>query len=87
MWADIEFFDGGVIRIFEDGAEFGTDPYVNAVPFKVLSHDPLMIEFKGVVKPLSPAQVRAMKKALRARQASAMRLRICGAKPGVKVFR
>lgn len=87
MWADIEFFDGGVIRIFEDGAEFGQDPYVNAIPFRIISTDPLIIEFKGVVKSLSPSQVRAMKTALRARHATAVRVRMCGANPGVKEFR
>lgn len=87
MWAHVEFFDGGLIRIFEDGAEFGIDPYVNAIPFKILSADPLVIEFKGVVKPLTSDQVRAMKQELRSRGVTAMRLRACGATPGVKTFK
>jgi hypothetical protein len=61
LWAHIEQFDGGCIRVFNDGAEYG-DPPVFAFTFKRVSESTIAIV--GLVgRAPKPSEGRAMLKA------------------------
>lgn len=84
-WAHLEYFDGGVIRVFDDGKQYLVDPFVFSVAFK-LTEDPGKIELVALTKPPTFSQLRAIVMELKSRGIRVTRLRISGAHPGRKEF-
>jgi len=52
-WAHVEWFAGGLVRVFDGGTEFG-QPYRYAIPFRIMEPhiepvtDPRVVRFLGV---------------------------------------
>lgn len=84
MWAQIERFDGGCVRVFDESAKYG-DPFSYSIQFAIVG--PREIEFKGVKEVPTPSQARAILRAVRAAGWTARRERKSGANPGTKTFR
>jgi len=87
LWAHVERVGhcegkcSGLIRIFEDGQEWG-DPYRYVFPFRMI--DEKTIELYGVIgRAPTIGEVRAMAEACRARGWRVVFQRQCGVKPGL----
>jgi hypothetical protein len=87
MWAHIEYFDGGIIRVFDDRASFLQEPYLYSIAFKNVEGEPNVIELVGATKAPTTEQLRAVVRELRSRGIRVRRLRIDGARPGWKEFK
>lgn len=83
-WAHMEYFEGGVIRVFADQAAYNVDPYLYAIAFKVTEEDAQTIELLGAIKAPTPSQYRAIAHEMRARGLKIIRRRVTGANPGIK---
>jgi hypothetical protein len=86
MWAHIQTVGrcerqcSGLIRIFEDGQEFG-EPYRYAFPFRVVDDE--TIEIYGVAgRAPTASEARAMLRAVRERGWRVSWRRVEGARPG-----
>lgn len=83
-WAHVEYFDGGIIRVFDDAARYG-EPYLYSMTFKVLD-DPQCVEFVGATRAPTFSQLRAIVQELRSRGIRVRRLRHSGAQCGERWF-
>jgi hypothetical protein len=84
MWAAVEYFDGGIIRVFNDARKYG-EPYSYCVAFKNVSEG--LIEFVGATQAPTPSQWRAIMTALRKQGIRGLIRRRGGAAPGVRILK
>jgi hypothetical protein len=85
VWAHIEYFDGGIIRVFDDASAYG-EPYLFSIAFRISDGDPQMIELVGVTRAPTTQQLRAIVTELRSRGIRVRRLRRRQGKDEVKEF-
>lgn len=83
MWAHVEHFDGGVIRVFDSARKFG-EPYLYSVAFKWIG--PKLIELVGATRPPTPSQWRAIRQLLRPMGIRVRFERKSGARPGSRLL-
>ena len=85
MWADVQRFRGGLIRVFKDDAKYG-DPYTYAFTFKEIEDG--LVEVVGVHGlPPTLSEGKAMLKAAKEAGLTVMKNRRSGANPGMREIR
>jgi hypothetical protein len=83
MWGHVEFFNGGLIRVFDDGAVFG-EQYRYSLAFK--RHGEEVIEYVGAYQTPTFSQARTILAATRQVGLRPIRVRLTGARTGVREY-
>ena len=80
-WGHVEWYDGGLVRVFEDHQQFG-DPYQYVMPFKKVDDE--TVELVGVTRPPTISQARAILLALQREGLRIRKFRFRGAMTGYR---